>query len=95
MMTSPNTTDEALEEAARIHKCSSPQTLWAHIKRFGNEDSLWKHATPTEKNLLKQFIGKEINEAKKDNVEYAYYFYSRVLKRLVQGLPPIGKEWND
>ena len=86
---------QLLEEVAMTKNCLSPDVLWENVSRLGIKESVWMETTDIERGLFKQFVGNKINESKNEHVEYAYYFWSRILKRLVEGKTPIGMEWVD
>jgi hypothetical protein len=53
---------------------------------------IWLTISDDEKEAFKKFVWNKCSIAKEDKNEYAYYFWNRMGKRLVEGKLPIGEE---
>ena len=53
---------------------------------------VWTTISADEREAFKKFVWNKCSRAKEDKNEYAYYFWNRMAKRLVEGKLPIGEE---
>lgn len=92
MKTPPKSALQVLRESAITNSCVPPEVVWSNFLRSGNE--AWRQTTAMERDFVKQMVSYFMLESKAQNNEYAYYFYNRVFKNIIQGFLPIGEEKN-
>ena len=73
----------------------TPDALFNSLARGFRAQEVWPTLTTEEKESFKQFAWEKCEESKKNKNEYAYFFWNRIAKRLVEGKLPIGEEWNE
>jgi len=68
----------------------APSIIFEHMTKKGY--STWGETSDIDRNLFAQFIALKEIEAATNKVEYAYFFWGRIRKRLQTNKPPIGEE---
>lgn len=53
---------------------------------------IWTTINADEKEAFTKFVWNKCKRCKEDKNEYAFYFWNRMAKRLVEGKLPIGEE---
>jgi hypothetical protein len=73
----------------------TPEALLESLARGFRAKDIWPALSTEEKESFKQFVWTKCEAAKKSKDFYAYLFFNRMAKRLIEGKVPIGEEWDE
>jgi hypothetical protein len=69
--------------------------IFEDFTKYGVSNSIWNAITVEQRNAFVSFVKTRCTEAKEQKSEYGYFFWNRMLKRLVEDKTPIGEEINE